>query len=156
MRIGDLFCSCSVGCAAREAAFPSNWGSQMDKVPASVLSGWKEIASYLGKGVRTVQRYENSQALPVRRPSRKMRAAVIATKADLARWVAAHPNLDGAADQCSVTSPAVDELRRNLEEFGRLRKVNAGWRQGLAESRQALKETLKSIASQVVGSKRAV
>ena len=33
------------------------------------LNGWKEIANYLGKGVRTVQRYERTLALPVRRPS---------------------------------------------------------------------------------------
>jgi hypothetical protein len=33
------------------------------------LSGWKDIASYLGKGVRTVQRYERDLALPVREKS---------------------------------------------------------------------------------------
>jgi hypothetical protein len=31
------------------------------------LNGWKEIASYLGKGVRTVQRWESQFGLPVRR-----------------------------------------------------------------------------------------
>ena len=30
-----------------------------------VLNGWKEIANYLGKGVRTVQRYEREFGLPV-------------------------------------------------------------------------------------------
>lgn len=127
----------------------------MEKSPASVLSGWKEIASYLGKGVRTVQRYENHLGLPVRRPSRKMRAAVIATKADLDRWVAAHPSPDGFPERPRTSSSGLIELRRNMAEFGRLRETNAGSRRGLVESRQALHETLKSIASQV-GMKRAV
>jgi hypothetical protein len=34
---------------------------------ASVLSSWKEIARYLGKSVRTVQRWELTFGLPVRR-----------------------------------------------------------------------------------------
>lgn len=127
----------------------------MEKSPACILSGWKEIASYLGKGVRTVQRYESNLALPVRRPSRKLRAAVIATKADLDRWVAAHPSPDLFPDQRNFRSSAIDELRRNMAEFGRLREVNAGSRRGLAESRQALHETMNSIASRIVRVKRA-
>ncbi len=31
-----------------------------------VLNSWKEIACYLGRGVRTVQRYERDLGLPVR------------------------------------------------------------------------------------------
>src|SRR5215470_14511393 len=61
--------------------------------PASpqVLSGWKEIASYLGKGVRTVQRYEIELSLPVRRPAGKSYGSVVATKAELDAWVGASP-----------------------------------------------------------------
>ena len=33
-----------------------------------VFSGWKEIANYMGKGVRTVQRYERDMQLPIHRP----------------------------------------------------------------------------------------
>ena len=32
-----------------------------------ILSSWKEIAAYFGKGVRTVQRWEEQFGLPVRR-----------------------------------------------------------------------------------------
>ena len=56
-----------------------------------VLSGWKEIANYLGKGVRTVQRYEWELGLPVRRPAGKPRGSVIATRAELDAWVMASP-----------------------------------------------------------------
>jgi hypothetical protein len=39
------------------------------EVIPSVLTSWKEIAQYLGKGVRTVQRWEREYGLPVRRPA---------------------------------------------------------------------------------------
>lgn len=55
------------------------------------LSGWKDIANYLGKGVRTVERYERELGLPVRRPAGKPRGSVVATKAEIDAWVAASP-----------------------------------------------------------------
>jgi len=55
------------------------------------LSGWKEIANYLGKGVRTVQRYERQLGLPVRRPAGKPSGSVVATRAELDGWVKASP-----------------------------------------------------------------
>lgn len=40
----------------------------MNDLPkSSVLTSWKEVASYMGKGVRTVQRWEKFNRLPVRR-----------------------------------------------------------------------------------------
>lgn len=35
--------------------------------PPQILSGWKDIASHLGMGVRTVQRYERLLGLPAAR-----------------------------------------------------------------------------------------
>jgi len=67
----------------------------MEIIPESdvpqVLSGWKDIAKYLGKGVRTVQRYEWELGLPVRRPAGKLRGSVVATRAELDAWVAGSP-----------------------------------------------------------------
>ena len=56
-----------------------------------VLSGWKDIANYLDKGVRTVQRYEYDLNLPVRRPAGRPGGSVLATKGDLDQWVLAGP-----------------------------------------------------------------
>jgi hypothetical protein len=56
-----------------------------------IFSGWKEIANYLAKGVRTVQRYERELNLPIHRPAGKSAGAVIATKAELDAWVTASP-----------------------------------------------------------------
>jgi hypothetical protein len=53
-----------------------------------ILNGWKEIANYLGKGVRTVQRYERVVSLPVHRPTGKSSGgAVVAIPAELDNWV---------------------------------------------------------------------
>ena len=54
---------------------------------AEVLNSWKEIAAYMGRGVRTVQRWEQELGLPVRRPRGKERSAVIALKKDLDLWL---------------------------------------------------------------------
>src|SRR5690242_10956417 len=51
-----------------------------------ILSSWKEIAAYLGKGVRTVQRWERELSLPVRRPNNG-KHVVIAFGYDLDRWI---------------------------------------------------------------------
>lgn len=54
-----------------------------------VLTGWKEIAGYLGCGVRTVQRWEK-EALPVHRPLPGRRSHVIAYSEELDWWVRDH------------------------------------------------------------------
>jgi hypothetical protein len=56
-------------------------------VRSEIFSGWKEIAKYLGKGVRTVQRYEREVGLPIHRVAGKSHGSVITTKAELDGWV---------------------------------------------------------------------
>ena len=66
-----------------------------------VLNSWKEIAAYLGRGVRTVQRYERELGLPVRRPRGKSRSAVIAMTDELDAWLRNAPRgeLDKREDE---------------------------------------------------------
>ncbi|HKS72521.1 MAG TPA: hypothetical protein VJQ82_04945, partial [Terriglobales bacterium] len=54
-----------------------------------VLHGWKEIANYMRKGVRSVQRYERDLGLPIHRIAGKSGSAVLASKAELDAWVSA-------------------------------------------------------------------
>lgn len=54
---------------------------------SGVLNSWKEIATYLGRGVRTVQRWEAELQLPVHRPRGKNRSAVMAFRAELNDWL---------------------------------------------------------------------
>jgi len=52
-----------------------------------VFTSWKEIGSYLGKSVRTVQRWEQELELPVQRPHAKAKGTVRANQRDLDDWV---------------------------------------------------------------------
>lgn len=52
-----------------------------------VLSSWKEIATYLGKGVRTVQRWEKTLGLPVHRPGGADSNVVVALSTELSQWM---------------------------------------------------------------------
>jgi hypothetical protein len=66
--------------------------SETNSAPAApetkrILNSWKEIADYMGRGVRTVQRWEQELGLPVRRPRGQSRSAVVAVAADLDEWV---------------------------------------------------------------------
>jgi hypothetical protein len=54
--------------------------------PEDRLDSWKEIAAYLKKGVRTVQRWEQSNGLPVRRLELEKHGTVYAYKAELDAW----------------------------------------------------------------------
>lgn len=53
---------------------------------ADRLDSWKEIAAYLGKAVRTVQRWESAEGLPVRRLNQDRPGSVFAYKAELDDW----------------------------------------------------------------------
>jgi hypothetical protein len=56
---------------------------------STVLSSWKDIARYLGKGVRTVQRWERHFGLPVRRPiGASQKSAVVLDRGDVDAWLA--------------------------------------------------------------------
>jgi len=50
------------------------------------LNGWKEIATFLGKGVRTAQRWESELDLPVHRVGRDGGEIVVAFKSEISAW----------------------------------------------------------------------
>src|SRR5438094_10229860 len=51
------------------------------------LDSWGEIASYLGREVRTVQRWERTEGLPVQRHEHKKKATVYAYAGELDAWI---------------------------------------------------------------------
>jgi TolB-like protein/Flp pilus assembly protein TadD len=57
-----------------------------DRLANDRLDSWKEIAAYLNKEVRTVQRWEKSLGLPVRRLAQGKQGTVFAYKLDLDAW----------------------------------------------------------------------
>jgi Tol biopolymer transport system component len=84
--------------------------------PDDRLDSWKEIAAYLGRGVRTVQRWEREEGLPVHRLPHEKRGSVHAYRAELdAWWKSRAATLDGAdtnvheaerADVAATETPA--------------------------------------------------
>jgi hypothetical protein len=83
---------------------PYDPGAQ--RPPGIRLTGWKEIAAYLDKAVRTVQRWERDFDLPVQRVSDDRVSSVYAFSADLDDWLRS-PNAARARGQHS--SEADDE-----------------------------------------------
>src|SRR5262249_58774177 len=51
------------------------------------LDSWKEIAAYLGREVRTVQRWEKQEALPVHRHHHYKLGSVYAYRSELEAWI---------------------------------------------------------------------
>lgn len=99
---------------------------------ATVLSSWKEIARYLGKGVRTVQRWESDHALPVYRP-KGSRGIIVAYAHELDHWSRGAPE------------PHFDTIERLREEVCRLQEENEYLKLRL----QAAEVEISGLTSQV-------
>jgi hypothetical protein len=63
---------------------PSPEGSPL---PEKKLVSWKEIAAHLGREVRTVQRWEKTEGLPVKRHEHLKKSTVYAYPSELDDWV---------------------------------------------------------------------
>jgi hypothetical protein len=70
---------------------PDSVRHTVDLSNSSVLNSWKEIARYLGRGVRTVQRWERDFGLPIRRPAGRDRSATMALTSELEEWLSTTP-----------------------------------------------------------------
>jgi hypothetical protein len=57
---------------------------------AGMLNSWKEIASFLNRGIRTVQRWERELQLPVHRIGKGIRSPVFAFTAEIKLWLYAN------------------------------------------------------------------
>ena len=121
--------------------------------PQHFLSGWKDIASYLGKGVRTVQRYEQHLGLPVRRPAGKDWGSVVATKAELDAWIMASPIREAfhlsAQTQIVEQADARKVFRSGLAEMGKLRNQLMTLRAEVTSSVQLLQESVHCLQGEL-------
>src|SRR5512138_1966610 len=88
----------------------------MSQPPHGRLDSWKEIAAYLGRGVRTVQRWEREEGLPVHRLVHDKRGNVYAQRDELAAWwesrrvtLAGESSEDARSDVPHV-SPRLDRI----------------------------------------------
>ena len=77
------------------------------------LDSWKEIATYLKRGERTVRRWEAQEGLPVHRHLHTKRASVYAFRSEIdAWWNNGHQRLDTALDTANETAPLRPRLLR--------------------------------------------
>ena len=69
------------------SALDTPQGSPVPRVgPDDRLDSWKSIAVYLGRGVRTVQRWEREEGLPVHRLAHEKRGSVYAHRHEVDAW----------------------------------------------------------------------
>ena len=75
------------------------------------LDSWKEIADYLDREVRTVQRWEKTENLPVHRHEHQKKSTVYAYTSELDEWRKnRQPKDDPEADDAFVPEPDVDDV----------------------------------------------
>ena len=77
------------------------------------LDSWKEIAAHLGRRVRTVQRWEREEGLPVRRHAHRRRGTVYALVDELDAWHLGRQLAPGTVGS-NPTSEVAPEVARAL------------------------------------------
>ena len=92
-----------MGSPANQSSSPSDTGR---------LNGWKEIASFLGRGVRTVQRWEKTLGLPVHRIAYERGDIVFAFKAEIEAWQREASGRRAMAEEKPGGPPATHPWRR--------------------------------------------
>lgn len=108
-----------------------------------MLSSWKEIAQFFGKGVRTVQRWEKTLDLPIHRPPGAPSNVVLAKESDLEEWM----NRGMISAQTRATASldsAFDSIEKSIHdlprEAGQRRERISLIRERIEHLRQALED----------------
>ena len=120
---------------------------------SAVLSSWKDIARYMGKGVRTVQRWEHHLGLPVRRPNGAAhKSAVLLDRSELDAWLATRFSARSAARELAAkgtdtSDSARNTLREGIRKARALRNANHALTQQIAESIRLLTERCDRLSN---------
>ena len=83
---------------------PAEQGQTPVDPPEDRLDSWKEIAAYVKRGVRTVQRWERDSGLPIHRLNRDKRSVVFAFRSEIDGWWSSQGN--GGAEEETPAAPA--------------------------------------------------
>ena len=113
-----------------ESSFENRIAPRPSPGSSAALTSWKEIAQYLGNGVRTVQRCEQTLHLPVRRPDGKVKGIVRAVPNELDSWLQSRFTPNG-----ENSKPELDKLRERIAE---LLAENQSLRRELGRKRHSL------------------
>ena len=93
-------------------------GNPKFRAPRDVLAGWKEVAAFLGRSVRTVQRWENEAGLPVRRLRAKSRSIPYALRSELAVWLKEWGIPAGSTEGGGVSAQTQSLLQTFIDGYG--------------------------------------
>lgn len=92
---------------------------------SNMLSSWKEIAQFFGKGVRTVQRWEKTLDLPIHRPPGAPSNVVLAKESDLEAWM--NRGMNARQVQASdVSNHALESVRHAIRDLADERRSAGG------------------------------
>jgi hypothetical protein len=106
--------------------------NQSDATADYNLDSWKRIAAYLGKTVRTVQRWEQEEGLPILRHQHKKRGTVYASTAEIDSWglpILRHQHKKRGtvyASTAEIDSWLADRSTANSQESANHRRVLFG------------------------------
>jgi hypothetical protein len=92
---------------------------------SKMLSSWKEIAHFFGKGVRTVQRWEKTLDLPIHRPPGAPSNVVLARTSDLEEWMHRGPIGREEVLDTEVETIGLDGLEREVTFLAEVTGVSA-------------------------------
>lgn len=120
---------------------------------STVLSSWKDIARYLGKGVRTVQRWERHLGLPVRRPiGASQKSAVVLHRGDVDAWLAtrfsARTLLKEGGEGNRSSHSERSSLKEGIRKAQELRSANQKLTEQIAASIRLLTERCDLLSTQ--------
>jgi hypothetical protein len=94
-----------------------------DREVVPPLTSWKDIAQYVGKGIRTVQRWERELGFPVRRTNRAQKGVVLAIPREIDTWVKAQQFSDTGRSDRETLPPVSSSIAERK------------WRASIRESR---------------------
>jgi len=112
-----------------------------------LLTSWKEISAYMGRSVRTVQRWEKL-GLPVRRLSSSSKASVLANTRDIDTW------LSNARTHGFATRQSAEHLflRGSLAEAVNMSRILRAEMMKLREERRQDMVTLVNTLEKLIDS----
>lgn len=128
------------------------------------LDSWKEIATFLRRGVRTVQRWERTEGLPVRRHHHLKRGSVRAAPAELQEWMRIREGglrvTAGTTKRASRDMQHLDRFRTLMSrhtvlarELTELLRINANVRTRISQSRSTYASSVAQLLETNTGSR---
>ncbi len=96
--------------------------------PNDRLGSWKEIAAYLDRGVRTVQRWERDEGLPVQRLPHERRGTVYAYRHELDAWWKSRGAIVAATEPTEADRPSPSDDRGGRRRPAAIALVVSRWR----------------------------